>query len=120
MAAPFLIKRNDTLPALEAILSDDSGPVSLAGTTVQFTMRPAADKCRSGENAALFLKSVIVVGSQDVGSPTRGKVRYEWAASDTAEEGNFLGEFKVQFGVSGKWTFPTVGAINIKIDPDIS
>lgn len=113
-AAAFIIKQGDTLPALEAILSDDNGPVSLAGATVQFAVRPVG--CG---NVTRFIKPAIVVGSQDVGSPTRGKVRYEWAAEDTADVGAFIGEFKVTFGASGTWTFPTVGSINIQVSQGI-
>lgn len=116
MSSTFFIKQNDTLPALEAILSDDNGPVSLDGTTVKFSMRPA--NCRSSETGPTFLKTAVVVGSQMLGSATRGKVRYEWTPEDTMHGGTFLGEFKVFFGASGRWTFPTIGSINIKIDPD--
>jgi hypothetical protein len=120
----FTIKRNDTLPALEAVLSDDSGPVDLSGATVFFTMtQVAANSC--GEDApvsgsAKFKKQGVVVGLQSVGSPTRGKVRYEWSGTDTDTAGLFAGEFEVQFGSSGRWTFPSVGTIPILVSEDIA
>ena len=121
----FIIKRGDTLPALEAVLSDDAGPVSLAGATVYFTMRdaPAPRDCEDGhvERApeAVFKKPAVVVGEQSTGSPTRGKVRYEWQEGDTARSGRYRGEFEVHFGSSGIWTFPGVGSIPVAVHEDI-
>jgi hypothetical protein len=119
----FTIKRNDTLPALEAVLSDDNGPVDLTGATVYFTMTQVASSA-CGEDtpasgSAKFKKQGVVVGLQTVGSPTRGKVRYEWSGADTDTAGLFAGEFEVHFGVSGRWTFPSVGTIPILVSEDI-
>ena len=121
----FLIKRNDTLPALEAVLSDENGPVDLSGATVFFSMAKAqaSDDCgcdTSSETGAVkFKKSAVVVGSQALGSPTRGKVRYEWSGDDTDTAGFFSGEFEVLFGVSGRWSFPTVGTFPISVTEDL-
>ena len=102
----FSIKRNDTLPALQAILSDDNGPVDLTGATVLFTMAAASeDDCgnsSSTQPVAKFKKACTVVGSQAVGSPTRGMVRYEWGATDTDTAGYYVGEFEVNYGSSGQ------------------
>jgi hypothetical protein len=118
----FLIKRNDTLPAIEAVLSDDSGPISLAGATVYFTMRREEDgDCGSMPTVGgpLFKKVGVVVGDQSVGSPTRGKVRYEWSAGDTATAGSYGGEFEVRFGGGGVWSFPSAGTIPVIINGDV-
>lgn len=118
----FLIKRNDTLPAIEAVLSDDSGPISLAGATVYFTMRREEDgDCGSMPTVggALFKKTAVVVGDQSVGSPTRGKVRYEWAVGDTATAGSYGGEFEVHFAGTGVWSFPSAGTIPVIINGDV-
>jgi len=121
----FIIKRGDTLPALEAVLSDDAGPVSLEGATVYFTMRDAPQPCDCDDArvapaaTALFKKAAVVVGDQGAASPTRGKVRYEWAASDTVRAGRYRGEFEVHFGASGIWTFPGVGSIPVTVHEDI-
>lgn len=69
--------------------------------------------------AAKFKKAGAVVGLQTVGSPTRGKVRYEWSGTDTDTAGLYAGEFEVQFGVSGRWTFPSVGTIPILVTEDV-
>lgn len=104
-------------------MSDDNGPVDLTGATVFFTMtQVAATSC--GEYApvsgsAKFKKQGVVVGLQTVGSPTRGKVRYEWGGTDTDTAGLYAGEFEVQFGVSGRWTFPSVGTIPILVSEDV-
>lgn len=119
----FTVKRNDTLPALEAVLSDDNGPVDLTGATVYFTMtKIAANSCGDDvpvSGAAKFKKQGVVVGLQTVGSATRGKVRYEWSGTDTDTAGLFAGEFEVQFGVSGRWTFPSVGTIPVLVTEDV-
>jgi len=119
----FLIKRNDTLPAIEAVLSDDSGPISLAGATVYFTMRREDDMIDCGTmpsvGAALFKNVAVVVGDQSVGAATRGKVRYEWAVGDTATAGSYGGEFEVRFGGGGVWSFPSAGTIPVIINGDV-
>jgi hypothetical protein len=121
----FIIKRGDTLPALEAVLSDDSGPVNLAGSSVYFVMReaPAAEECdqaRGGAaSVAVMKRAAVVVGDQGIGSTTRGRVRYEWSAGDTARPGRYLGEFEVHFGSSGIWSFPSVGSIPVLVNEDI-
>lgn len=119
----FLIKRNDTLPAIEAVLSDESGPISLAGATVYFTMRREEnlDDCGTmpSVGSALFKKAAIVVGDQSVGAATRGKVRYEWSAGDTATAGSYGGEFEVRFGGGGVWSFPSAGTIPVIINGDV-
>lgn len=107
---PFIIKRHDTLPALEAVLSDADGPVNLTGCTVQFAMRPAR-ACAS--SVPPFKRAAAVV------SPTLGKVRYSWIAADTAEPGNYIGEFEVVFDGGGVWTFPNSGYVPISVAPDV-
>lgn len=124
----FIIKRGDTLPALEAVLSDDAGPVNLDGANVSFVMRDAplardcGDCCDDGvavASSTVLKKPAVVMGDQSVGSATRGKVRYEWALGDTARPGSYLGEFEVRFGASGIWTFPSVGSIRVVVHEDI-
>jgi len=107
----FIIKRNDTLPALEAVLSDAEGPVNLTGCSVFFTMRPT--RCASGASGGTkFKRAAIIV------TPLLGKVRYEWIAINTAESGNYIGEFEVQYPGGGVWTFPTSGYVPISVSPD--
>ena len=106
-------------------MSDENGPVDLSGATVFFSMAKstAGDECGCATTSTIesikFKKAAVVVGSQAAGSPTRGKVRYEWSGADTDTAGFFSGEFEVLFGVSGRWTFPTVGTFPISVTEDL-
>ena len=104
----FTIKRNDTLPALEAVLADAGGPVDLTGCSVFFTMRPT----RASAGSTKFKRVASVV------APLIGKVRYEWTAANTAESGSYIGEFEVQYPGGGVITFPTSGYLPISVSPD--
>ena len=110
MAAPtFFIKQNDTRPTLDAALRDDRDrPVDIAGATVVFHMRNAAD-------------DTVVISSGSVGvlSTARGEVRYTWVAADTATAGNFEGEFQVTFAGGSVQTFPNDEYIKIVITDDV-
>ena len=73
--------------------------VSLAGPTVLFHMR------RVGSGTADVDSAAIVIGDGST-----GKVRYNWAASDTASVGPYEGEFEVTFADSTIEIFPNSGS----------
>jgi hypothetical protein len=104
----FPLKQHDTLPALEAVLSDDDGPIDLSGASVQFVL----SRVGCGGREPVFKKPATLADA------AAGKVRYLWENSDTADAGSFAGEFEVSQGGKTQ-TFPSVGYIPIIINPDL-
>jgi len=110
----FIIKRNDTLPALQICLIDrgclgGKQPYSLSGVTgVTFTM---ANDCGDYK---IFAKEAQIV------SYSAGTIQYNWDASDTNESGKFLGEFQLLYSDGNKLSIPQNGQINIEIPKDIN
>lgn len=106
----FVIKRNDTLPYLDAVLSDDNGPIDLTNvTSVHFVMRSSA---RGVTDAKVRAECTVV------GDPTNGEVRYEWALGDTDAAGTYRGEFEVNLG-GRVLTYPSSTYIPISIVADL-
>ena len=87
----FIIKRNDTLPALQICLIDrgclgGKEPFNLDGVTgATFTM---ASSCGDYK---IFGKDAQIV------SYSAGTIQYNWSADDTNESGRFLGEFQLLY-----------------------
>lgn len=109
----FPIKRNDLLPALEAVLSAKQADGSLAvedltGKTVFFILYSTA----TGAN--VFRRAATVVGDA-----TAGRVRYQWQTGDTGTAGRYKGEFEVLDGSSRPKTFPNDDYIPIRIFHDL-
>lgn len=109
MAASFTIKKNDRLPAIEAICKDSDGnPVDLtSATAAKFIMKAAA----SG--------TAKVNATATITSPTAGLVRYDWAASDTDTSGTYNAEFEITFPTSLPMTFPNSEYIVINVVSDL-
>ncbi len=95
----FTIPQGDLLPAIEEVLLDGFGqPVVLAqGSTVQFVAT------RRREDLPIIDRAATVVDG------AAGRVRYTWQGNDTAEDGEFLYVWIVEFGgAPGKpQTFPS-------------
>ena len=103
----FTIKRNDTLPYLQAQLLDAAVAADISGATaVEFILRATC----SGK--ALFVKPAVVLNA------ATGSVRYEWAVGDTATAGAYRGEFQVTYGTQ-KSTYPSNSHIPITIIADL-
>lgn len=111
----FTIKVGDTLPALQATLSTELGPVDLTTATAVWlvlSQKVAATLTEAATTTLVFRKAGSVVGD-----PTNGQVKYAWADGDTDTAGRYIAEFEINFG-SAVWTFPTVGTIPITILED--
>ena len=108
----FIIKRNDTLPALQLCLIDrgclgGKEPFSLSGVTgATFTM---VSDCGDYK---IFAKDAQIV------SHSAGTIQYNWDAEDTNEGGNFLGEFQLHYSDGNKMSVPQNGHISISIPKD--
>lgn len=104
----FRIKKGDTLPAIEAVLSTSAGVVDLTAATAVYLVL----KEKGTDGALVFKKAGSIVAPA-----TAGTVKYAWAADDTAVVGKYNAEFEVHFG-SDVQTFPTVGSIPVSIGED--
>lgn len=105
--AKYQIKQNDTLPSVEAeLLNADNSVINLTGCTVRFLLATAPGETPKG-------------GAAVITSALQGKVRYDWAASDTAEVGEFLGEFQITFGDGRILTVPNGSYIEIEVVSDL-
>jgi len=111
---PFIIKRNDTAPALIATVYDQG---CLGGwnrfilssvTSINFSM---IDDCGS-----------LIISSQSAQtiSASSGIIQYSWRNGDTSMAGNFIGEFELFFADGTKMSLPREGGINIRIAEDIN
>ena len=111
---PFIIKRNDTAPALIATVYDKGclggwNRFSLSSVTrIDFSM---IDDC-----GALMISSQ----SAQTISATSGIIQYSWKEGDTAIAGSYTGEFELFFGDGTKMSLPREGGINIRIAEDIN
>lgn len=109
----FVIKENDTRPKLVAYLKDNIGEASEAAinlesaTEVRFYMRFSGDP------------TVKVDGLCVITDPAAGEVTYTWLPADTADAGEFEGEFEILWADNGIETVPNDGYFDIKIVDDI-
>lgn len=107
MAVDFSLKKDDTLPAIQATLALDGVAVNLIGCTLRFIMTNKATGAVKVDAPATVVDSVL------------GVVRYDWLAADTDTAGTFNGEFEVQDGSGKLESFPNTKNITIKITPDL-
>jgi len=113
-AKPFIIKRNDTLPALMVSIKtrgdlNEVIPFSLTGVTAcTFSMQDSCGNLKiSSSDAVITL-------------PSGGTIQYNWNAEDTDMEGKYIGEFELFFNGGAKMSVPTLGSIDINIIKDIN
>ena len=110
----FIIKRNDTLPALQICLIDrgclgGKEPFNMDGVTgATFTM---ANDCGDYK---IFAKDAQIV------SLSAGTIQYNWEAADTNEAGSFKGEFQLLYSDGNKMSIPQNGQIMIDIPKDVN
>jgi hypothetical protein len=100
------LKAGDSMPPLEATLTDGQGvPVSLAGATL--TMR-----LRRPDGTTVTRAATIVEAAE-------GAVLYQWEAGDITKAGNYDAEFVATYA-AGARTFPSRGVIRIRVEAGIS
>jgi hypothetical protein len=105
--ADFVIKANDRLPVIEAVLGFAAGSVNpgpnlmLPNVEVDFIMRAAgADGMPAvGVDPIVKESAQIMSGSQRI-------VRYSWRPGDTATPGRYLAEWQVIDAQGLTQTFP--------------
>ena len=111
---PFILKRNDTLPALSINVKTRNCinaviPFNLSGVTgCTFSM---SDDCG---NLKISSSSAQVVNA------TAGTIQYTWIEGDTDISGKYSGEFEMFFSGGQKMSVPNLGGIEIFIDEDIN
>lgn len=106
------VKRNDTAPPVRATLTVDGSPVSIQAATVKFIM---VDQAGVVKVSAAANNDQVTDGSDG----SKGKVSYDWAASDTDQAGTYLAEWEVTFADGTVRTFPTVGWDTVIIHSDL-
>ena len=103
----FIIKRNDTAPALAATCQDaDGNAIDITGASVRFHMIDKNDV-------------TVVDAAATIVSASAGTIKYAWQAADTDESGSFRGEFEVTYSDSTIETFPNSNYIQIQIYDDL-
>lgn len=104
--ADFAIKRGDNVPILEATLSDQDGPINLAGASVKFIMK------QQGGGA-------MVSGPCTITAEAAGRVSYAWVSGDTDTPGTYDLEFQITYGGGGIETVPNEGYKTVEVVPDL-
>ncbi|KKL54420.1 hypothetical protein LCGC14_2265560 [marine sediment metagenome] len=106
LGEPIILKVGNRLPALVANLFDPTGkPASLPGT-VTFRMREVFTR-----------RSKITAGVVTLQDPATASVRYDWQAADTDTPAEYEGHFDHDQGGGIVESFPSNGAIRIRIEP---
>lgn len=103
MAKPdFLIKKDDTLPAMRITLVNPDGTrfTDLVGATLSLFFQDVEDD--PAKPSSVGAGSFTVIGGT---SPT-GQVDYFWDAADTATIGSYRFEVEVLPSGGGRATFP--------------
>lgn len=105
--AEIVVKRNDRLPAVAAILKQAGVIIDLTGCTVKFVMKP--------KNGA----TVIVSAAATIVSPTAGTVRYDWGVLDTVTGGEYSAEFEITTAGGLRLTCPNDRHLTVSIVEDL-
>lgn len=116
MAKPdFLIKRNDSLPAMRVALKNPDGTpfTNLTGATFKlFFQAIALDPITGAKVTGVGVFTVVGTGST-------GEVDYAWNVADTANIGRFRAEIEVLPLAGGRTTFPGAGYILFDVVQDL-
>jgi len=106
---PFTIKRNDTSPILQTVLSDANGvAIDLTATTVKFYMKKY-------KATTPKINATAAIVDEDAGI-----VRYLWQAGDTDTAGSYQAEFQITYDDGAVETFPNADFIQVDIINDLA
>lgn len=110
----FIIKQNDTLPALKIFLKtkeclDSVVPFKLTNVTgATFSM---SDDCGNIKISSAPAQILYASGAT---------IQYNWILGDTENYGIFMGEFELFFADGNTMTVPTLDSIQINITKSIN
>ncbi len=103
----YTIKRNDTRPAINVVLSDAAGAINLTGAKA----------------VHIYLRSdtkLIKTGAMEVTDAAAGKAKYVWQAGDLAVEGTYKMEFEVTWEDDSVQTIPNDGYLSLEVVADLA
>lgn len=104
----FVIKQNDTKPALEAqLINSDGHPINLDMCGVMFHMKDIYGRKEIN-------KPAIITDAEN------GKVKYEWEQGDTDITGIMQCEFQITFTDNSILTVPNDGYFLIRIVKELA
>lgn len=108
MAEPdFALKRGDTVPALEATLTDQDGPINLTtATSVKLLAKSRTD-------------ATTISGTCSIVSAAQGKISYTWVSGNTSAPGSYDMEFEITWGVGQIETVPNDTYLWLEIAQDL-
>lgn len=110
MSEDFAIKQGTSGSSLDVtVYNDDDSPVDFTDAdAVTFTLRAEDSETETFSKAGLVL-----------GDPTKGNLRYVWAAGDTDTPGTYYAEFAVHFP-AGTIIYPGDGPLIVTVVPNLS
>jgi hypothetical protein len=104
----FIIKQNDTSPAIQATLKDANGSaINLNGADVVMHMKSV--------NGVLKVSEEMTIVDADT-----GVVKYDWVTGDTDTVGTYYVEFQVTYADLTIETFPNDDKAVILIKPELA
>lgn len=104
----YIIKQNDTMPALEAsLLNEDGSPINLEMCGVHFHM-----STRRGE--------IKIDRPAEIVDAENGKVKVAWQEGDAEEAGLYKCEFEIVFTDSTILTVPNDGYFLVRVIKEIA
>lgn len=116
MANKFYLKKGDTFPNIETVLSDVNGAIDLTDCTITFRMS------ESGSGNMMIEKEAHVVDPQ--AGPNLGKCYAEFTSGETEIVGTYRVEWRVVFPGGKVATFPRGENTNefnyVVIQPNVS
>ena len=105
----FVLKQNDTSPAISAILKDSAGAViDLSSASVVFHMK------------AIGASTLKIDTSATITDPENGAIQYDWVSGDTDTPGTYYAEFKVTYTDGSVESFPNTENLLVTIIPGLS
>lgn len=108
----FVIKKDDLLPEISAVLKDDNGNIAdlTTATGVNFHMYEVQN-FKKGKIGSTKVDAAASV----VGAPVDGTVKYTWTGTDTDTPDVYFAEFEVTLPSSKPMTFPNDGYLVVQV-----